>query len=117
MYMEEAFDRIGIKSPEIRNVIRTIKSIQTRLKEEDVKHLSYIETYDKLSYEFNDFFENHTRIFITVIKGEDLSSLVSSLYYKDKVINGELTEKYVADELAEKFIPKELRQQSDNQSK
>lgn len=113
--MEEALDRIGIKSPEIRDTIRTIKNIQARLKDEDVKHLSYIETYDKLSYEFNDFFENqnHTRIFITVIKGEDLSTLVSSLYYKDKVINGELTEQYVSDKLAEKFFPKELKEESD----
>lgn len=102
-----------ITSPNILNIMRTIKAIQKRMKDPDVVNLEYIYVYDKLGKEFNDFFENHGVIFTKVIRGENLNTIASVLYYKDKVDRGLLTESQVADMLAKKYLPANLKAESD----
>lgn len=106
-------DLRSITSPEIINIMKTIKQIQTRMKESDVKDLEFIRIYDKLSSEFNTFFEAHTKIFIKIIKGENLTTLASVLFYKDKVLRGLITEENLSNMLAEKYLPSNLKADSD----
>lgn len=111
---EEFFEKIGIKTDEIKNIFRTIKLIQKRMKDNDLTHLEYIHVYDKLSYEFDNFFNTYPSIFVAIIKGSDLSTYVSTLYYRDKVLTGEMRESDIADMLATKYFPPELKKESDN---
>lgn len=101
-----------ITSPEVLIIIKTIKAIQKRLKDDDVKDLEYIRAYDKLSYEFNDFFERYTNIFVKIIRGDDLKILASTLYYKDQIYKGLITEEDVSKMLAEKYLPANLNEES-----
>jgi hypothetical protein len=101
------------KSPELNDMIKTIKAIQKRMKDDDVKKLAYINVYDKLGKEFDDFFNRYTSIFIKVIKGEDMKTLAAILYYKDQINQGKLTEKELADRLATKYMPEDVKKKSD----
>ena len=94
-------------------IMKTIKEIQKRLKDPDVSGLEYIYVYDKLSKEFDQFFDRYTGIFIKVIRGENLSTVASALYYKDKVDRGLITQEKLSDMLAEKYLSAELKAQSD----
>jgi len=100
----------GIQSPKVLNTIRTIKAIQKRMKDPDVCNLEYVRVYDKLSREFNSFFESKTSIFIKVIRGESMAVLASALYYQDKVERGLITEEEVANMLSAKFMTPEQRE-------
>lgn len=102
-----------IKSPNVLNVMRTIKAIQKRMKDPDVTNLEYIYVYDKLGKEFSDFFEKHNVIFTKVIRGENLNTIASVLYYKDKVDRGLMTESQISDMLAKKYLPANLKAESD----
>lgn len=102
-----------IKSPIILNLLETIKKIQKRMKDPDVKDLEYIHVYDKLGKEFDDFFNQNTSIFVKVIKGEDLKIISSVLYYKDQVLRGLLTEDLLSDKLATMYLPPELKRDAD----
>lgn len=102
-----------IKHPEIIEIMRTIKKIQNRMKDPDVKDLEYIRVYDKLGKEFDDFFTRNTGIFVRVIRGENLATLASVLYYRDKVLRGLMTQEEIADKLANKFLPAHLKAESD----
>lgn len=97
----------SIKSPSIISIMRTIKRIQQRMKDPDIRHLEYIRVYDQLGREFDDFFNRYTQIFISVIRGEDLKSLASVLYYKDQVLRGLVTEQELSDKLAKKYFTTE----------
>ena len=102
-----------ITSPAIIYIMRTIKQIQKRMKDPDCANLEYIKLYDKLGNEFQMFFDTYTKIFIKVIRGENLNTLASVLYYKDKVNRGLITEAQVSELLATKYLPEELKAQSD----
>jgi len=102
-----------IQSPEILYIMRTIKQIQKRMKDPDMRTLEYIRVYDQLGKEFTAFFERYTGIFISVIKGESLRTLASVLYYKDQVLRGLISEEELGDKLAKKYLPPELKAQSD----
>lgn len=107
----------SIISPEIKWIIITIKHIQKRMKDPDLRNLEYIKVYDLLSKEFNSFFERYTGIFVRVIKGEDLKILASVLYYKDQVERGLITEAELSDKLATKYLPKHLKEEADARMK
>lgn len=106
-------DLQSIKSTEIINMMRTIKAIQKRMKDPDIICLEYIRVYDQLGREFNDFFEKYTSIFVKVIRGENLNTLASVLYYKDQVLRGIITEAELSDKLATKYLPAKLKAESD----
>lgn len=103
----------SITDPQVIWIMKTIKQIQKRMKEPDIAKLEYIRVYDQLGKEFNHFFETYTDIFVKVIRGENLRTLASVLYYKDQVSRGLITEAKLADILATKFLPPELKAESD----
>ena len=107
----------AIKSPEVIYIIKTIKQIQSRMKDRDITNLEYIRVYDILSKEFTHFFDRYTSIFVSVIKGENLATLASVLYYRDQVLQGLLTEKELADKLATRYLPANLKAESDKKLK
>ena len=102
-----------ITTPSVIYIIKTIKEIQKRMKDPDIAKLEYIRVYDTLGKEFDHFFNKYTGIFVKVIRGENLSTLASVLYYKDKVAKGLLTEEQLADRLAKKYLPANLKSESD----
>lgn len=102
-----------ISSPNLINILRTIKAIQKRMKDPEIKNLEFIQMYDKLGKEFEDFFNKHTKIFTMVIKGENLRILASVLYYKDKIEKGLMTEQQLSEMLAEKYLPSHLKAEAD----
>lgn len=106
-------DLMGITSPEVINIMQNIKAIQKRMKESDVRNLQYAEAYDKLSHEFNTFFERYTGIFIKVIRGENLNTLASVLYYRDQVLRGLMSEEDLSDKLASTYLPANLKADAD----
>jgi len=89
-------DMYGISTLSVLSTIRIIKQIQKRMKDPDVRDLEYVRVYDKLSREFDDFFNKRTAIFIKVIRGESLDILAAALYYQDQVARGLITEEEVA---------------------
>lgn len=99
----------GIESPSIRAMIDTIKVIRKRLRDPDISYLGPADKYDRLSKEFNTFFESETQLFIKVIRGESPYIISSILIYKDLVMRGEMTESDIGKCLADKFIPKHIR--------
>lgn len=107
---EELF---GMATPDIINILKTIKLIQKRMKDPDVVDLEYIKVYDKLGKEFTLFFDTYTHIFTKVIRGESLNTLAAGLYYQDKMLRGLMTEEEIADLLAKKYLPSNLKQESD----
>lgn len=104
---------LGITTPSVLNMMRTIKQIQKRMNDPDLKNLEYPRVYDTLSKEFDDFFNTNTSIFIKVTRGEDLSILASALYYKDQVERGLMKEAQVADLVASRYMPGHLKKESD----
>ena len=103
----------NITTPEIKLIMITIKQIQQRMKEPDIRNLEYIRVYDQLSKEFTTFFDRYTGIFVRVIKGENLQILASVLYYKDQVARGLISEEELSDKLATKYLPQHLKAESD----
>lgn len=102
-----------ITSPKLCNILKTIKSIQKRMKDPDVSNLDYIRIYDKLGKEFEDFFDKYTKIFTKVIRGDDLNIVISALYYKDKIDRGLMNESELSEMLAEKYLQPDLKKDSD----
>jgi hypothetical protein len=103
----------NITTPSVIQIMKTIKAIQNRMKDPDVAGLEYIRVYDKLGKEFDAFFDKHTTIFTKVIRGENLNTIASVLYYKDKVQRGLITETQLSDLLAKKYLPSHLKAESD----
>jgi hypothetical protein len=93
--------------------MKTIKKIQNRMKDSDVTNLEYIRVYDKLGKEFDHFFNRYTNIFVKVVRGENLKTIASVLFYKDKVNRGLITEAELSDKLAQKYLTPEMKAQSD----
>jgi len=83
------------------------------MKDPDMVNLEYVRVYDQLGREFDDFFTRHTSIFVSVIRGEDLKTLSSVLFYKDKQLRGLVTEDELSKGLAEIFLPPDLKAKSD----
>ena len=106
-----------ITSPNVVYIMRTIKAIQKRMKDPDIVNLEYIRVYDTLGKEFLDFFDNNTAIFTKVIRGENLNTIASVLYYKDKVDRGLITEEQVSNMLMKKFLPTQLREEAEAKMK
>jgi len=106
-----------ITSPNVLAIMRTIKAIQKRMKDADVANLEYVRVYDKLGKEFNNFFDTHTSIFTKVIRGENLNTIASVLYYKDKVERELMTEEELSNMLSTKYLPAHLKAESDAKMK
>lgn len=102
-----------ITSPAVLYIMHTIKQIQKRMKDPDIRGLEYIRVYDQLGREFDDFFNRYTGIFVKVVRGENLSTLASVLYYKDKVDQGLMSEEELSEKLANKYLPANLKADSD----
>lgn len=102
-----------ITTPSVLYIMKTIKAIQQRMKDPDMCNLSYIRAYDKLSTEFDDFSSKYGSIFIKVMRGENLNTIASVLYYKDKVSKGLMSENELSDMLATKYLPSHLKQEAD----
>lgn len=102
-----------ITTPSVIYIMKTIKQIQKRLKDPEIASMEYIRVYDALSQEFSEFFDKYTGIFIKVIRGENLSTVASALYYKDKVDRGLITQEKLSDMLASKYLPADLKAQAD----
>ncbi|AAV50653.1 hypothetical protein [Acanthamoeba castellanii mimivirus] len=107
----------GITTPYIIDIIKSIKQIQQRMKDPEIASLEYIKMYDVLGKEFYHFSERHTKIFTEVLQKKNLNTVVSVLYYKDKVEKGELTEEQLQNMLAEKYLPKHLKEEADSRIK
>lgn len=103
---------LKVTSPKILYIMKTIKSIQSRMKEPNNANLQYIEMYDKLGKEFSHFFDTYTTIFTKVIRGENLNLLASVLYYNDKVERGLITEAQLSDMLSKRYMPAHLQAES-----
>lgn len=110
---DEMKKSFGIEHPEIIDILKTIKMIQHRMKDPDIRDLEYIEVYDKLGKEFNDFFDKHTGIFVKVISGDNVDVLASVLFYRDKVLRNLIPEHELSDKLANKYLPANLKAESD----
>lgn len=95
-----------IKSSEVKHIIRTIKQIQTALKEEQYKDKEYIQVYADLSMRFDKFSEKYPSIFNNAISNdtEKLRTLAQILYFKDKVAQGSMQESEVANMVADKYL-------------
>lgn len=106
-------DLLDIKSKKVIEILKTIKQIQKRMKDPEIQKLEYIEVYDLLSKEFEEFCDNNTTIFTKVVRGEDLNLIASILYYKDKVERGIITEAELSEILAKKYLPANLKNLSD----
>lgn len=105
---ESQIKEFDIESPEIVYILKSIKSIQNRLADDDIKGLEYIVVYDKLSKEFDYFFTTYTKLYVSVLKNENMNTIVSCLYYKDKVLRGIIREEDLSNFLAAKYIPESL---------
>ena len=108
---------LSVKSPEVIYILQTIKKIQQRMKDPEILQMEFIRRYDKLSYEFNEFFERYTGIFARVVKGENLDVLASVLYQRDQVLRGIITEEELSNKLAEKYLTKEQKADADQKLK
>ena len=108
---------LSVKSPEVIYILQTIKKIQQRMKDPEILQMEFIRRYDKLSYEFNEFFERYTGIFARVVKGENLDVLASVLYQRDQVLRGIITEGELSNKLAEKYLTKEQKADADQKLK
>lgn len=102
-----------IISPNVIYIMKTIKAIQRRMKDPDMVNQEYIRVYDALGREFSDFSDKYTAIFTKIIRGENLNTVASVLYYKDKVDRGLMTEEELSSMLAEKYLPTHLKAESD----
>lgn len=102
-----------ITTPSVLYIMKTIKAIQKRMKDPDIAGLGYTEVYDKMGKEFSDFANRYISIFTKVIRGENLNTIASILYYKDKIAKGLMTEEQLSDMLATKYLPKHLKEESD----
>lgn len=111
--MEVSYSLSDIQSPEVLDIIKTIKAIQKRMKDDDNKKLDSLRLYDKLSYEFNDFFERYTKIFVQVIKCENMRTIASVLYYKDLQLRGLITEAQISEKLAATYLTPEMKDLAD----
>lgn len=93
----------NLSSPQVLYIIDTIKKIQKRMKEPDLINSPYIEVFDTISKEFSSFSDNYTYIMTLVVKGENLNTVASILYYKDLHEKGLITEEELANSLAKKY--------------
>lgn len=107
----------GIKSQYGIYIVRTIKAMQRRMKESDLVDKEYAVVYDTLSNEFNTFFEAYPAIFTKIIRGESLNTIAATLYYKDKIARGLMTENQLSEQLANKFLPPDLKKEADSRIK
>lgn len=101
-------------TPSILHIIKTIKQIQERKRDPAISKLEFTEMYSILSEEFSDFADQYTTIFSTVIRGERLDMVARSLYYKDQLLRGLITEEEIADKIAATVIPLNLRTDVDD---
>ena len=106
-----------ITTPSVLYIMKTIKAVQKRMKDPDLVNLAYIQVYTQMEKEFADFADDHTRIFTKVVRGENLNTIASVLYYKDKVARGLMTEEALSELLATKYLPTHLKQEADAKMK
>lgn len=101
-----------IKSTQIIYIISSIKNIQHRMLEPELINADYATVYSVLQSEFNDFYEKYDKIFKLVVDGENLYTVASILYFKNKCDQGLASEQEVADMVNSKFIPENLLNES-----
>ena len=103
----------GIKSPKVLEIMKTIRAIQTRMKQPDIVNAEFITVYKVITEEFEQFSNRYVSIFNKVIRGENLTTVASVLYYWDQFLRGLITEEELSEMLATKYLPPELKAQSD----
>ena len=103
-----------ISTPSVIYIMKSIKTIQKRMKDPDMAGLEYVRVYDTLAREFAEFSDKYTFIFTKVVRGENLNTLASILFYKDQVERGLITEEQLSELLAKKYLPAHLKEESDN---
>lgn len=94
-----------IRDPDLVNILKTIKQIQARMKKPDLVNEGYAVVYETLLDEFPDFSTKYNSIFLNVIRGDKIESLATVLYYRSKVVNGEITEEELSQKLASQYLP------------
>jgi len=106
-----------IQTPYVIYLLKTIKAIQNRAKDPDLADAQFAVVYDTLSREFNDFFEQHGRMFAKILRGEGSSTIAAIMFYKDQICRGLMTEAELSDKLATHFIPENLKKEADEKIK
>lgn len=104
---------LDITTPHVLYIIRTIKSIQKRIMDPDMRNQEEIWVYDQMTREFCEFCDCHKEIFRRVVRGEDLSIVAGALYYEDRMCRGLLTKEKLSDDLHTKFLPPDLKLEAD----
>ena len=115
--VDSFIESVGITSPQVIYIMKTIKAIQKRMKDPDLVNVEYIRVYDKLSYEFEYFIEKYTDIFTRVVRGEKLGTTSSVLFHKNKMDIGETNQEKLRDALMEKYWPEDLKKEAKEKMK
>ena len=102
-----------IVSEPVIEKIKKIKEILKRSKEEDLQRLDFAHRYEKLVAEFPEFVEKHPSIFNKILREESMDIIAASLYYRDRIDRGLMTERELGDMLATQYFPKHLKEESD----
>lgn len=106
-----------IESPYVINILRTIRAIQTRMKDPDLINAEYSVVYGTLGIEFSNFFDTQATIFSKIIRGESFPTIAATLFYKDKISRGLMTESELSEKLATKYLPDNLKKEADEKIK
>lgn len=77
-------------------IIITVKEMQKRMLDQDLVNEEFAVNYDRLSREFNDFFEKYPNIFSLVVKCKDPYVLAQIVYFYSKCMKGEKSEEEIA---------------------
>lgn len=96
-----------VKDLELIGILKTIKQIQARMKQSDLVNAEFAIVYETLLDEFPEFTTKYNNIFLSLIRGDKTESLATILYYRSKVVNGEMTEEELSNKLAEKYMPRQ----------
>lgn len=105
-----------IKSQDLLYILGNIKKIWRRLHDGDVKCLTSVHQLDKISREFDDFSRKYEKILAQLVlatgeaeRAKSLTTIISVIYYQEKVRNGLTTEKECSEMLTDKFFPAHLQ--------
>ena len=107
-----------LSSDDLKILAIIINKIWKRLNDEEIKKLSFIERFDKLTHEFPDFADNYTGLFRIITspgdaskKKQDFATIASVLFHRKKYMNGETTIHQCTDMLTKKYFPEHLQKE------
>lgn len=99
-------EKFNYLTPEMKNVLTTIKLIQQQMSLPENINLSYAQLYHKMDMAFPEFGEKYASIFTNVIKGTKLDVIAGTMYFNSLVEHGEMTEEDFGKILAKVYLPK-----------